>query len=82
MAVNPPLNPILMLLPALPFADAESLRCADAESLADGLSCAERDGTIWPLDQASIPLNGEHPNGTLALAPVLSVKLGELEGDI
>lgn len=48
----------------------------------DGLSCAERDGTIWPLDQASIPLNGEHPNGTLALAPVLSVKLGELEGDI
>lgn len=43
----------------------------------DGLTCAQRNGSIWPIEQAGIPLAGEHINGTLALAPVLATPLGE-----
>jgi hypothetical protein len=37
----------------------------------DGLSCAERDGLIDDLDSADLHIESEHPNGSLAIAPVL-----------
>jgi HK97 family phage portal protein len=37
----------------------------------DGLSCAARDGLIDTLDSADLHLRSEHPNGSLALSPVL-----------
>jgi hypothetical protein len=37
----------------------------------DGLSCAARDGLIDTLDSAELHLRSEHPNGSLALSPVL-----------
>jgi HK97 family phage portal protein len=37
----------------------------------DGLSCAERDGLIDDLDSAELHIRSEHPNGQLAIAPVL-----------
>jgi HK97 family phage portal protein len=43
----------------------------------DGLSCAERNGTITELDAADIHIFAEHPNGTLAISPVLVTPLGE-----
>ena len=43
----------------------------------DGLSCAERNGLIVPLHQTDRHIEAEHPNGTLAVLPVLSTALGE-----
>jgi hypothetical protein len=37
----------------------------------DGLTCAERDGLIVPLADASRHVEAEHPNGSLSLSPVL-----------
>jgi hypothetical protein len=42
----------------------------------DGLSCAERNGLVVPLADAGRHLDAEHPNGSLAIAPV--VTLGEV----
>lgn len=44
----------------------------------DGLSCAQRDGLIVPLEQARAHILAEHPNGSLATAPVLATALGEV----
>jgi hypothetical protein len=43
----------------------------DDYGASDGLSCAERNGLIVPIDQASTHIEAEHPNGSLSLAPVL-----------
>lgn len=45
------------------------------EGAIDLLSCSERNGTVSPLDMAEVHLESEHINGTLAIAPVLT--LGE-----
>jgi HK97 family phage portal protein len=37
----------------------------------DGLTCAQRDGLIVPIHQADRHINAEHPNGSLAVAPVV-----------
>lgn len=37
----------------------------------DGLSCADRDGLIAPLADAELHIRSEHPNGQLAIGPVL-----------
>lgn len=37
----------------------------------DGLSCSERDQLIDDLDTAELHIDSEHPNGSLAIAPVL-----------
>lgn len=44
---------------------------------ADGLSCADRDGMVVPLANANLHLSSEHPNGSLAISPVLRTALGE-----
>ena len=44
----------------------------DTDPGSDGLTCAQRNGLIVPLDQAQTHIDAEHPNGTLALAPVLT----------
>ena len=41
----------------------------------DGLTCAERDGLVVALGDAGKHLDAEHPNGSLAIIPVVS--LGE-----
>lgn len=38
----------------------------------DGLSCAARDGFVDTLDSAELHLRSEHPNGSLAIAPILT----------
>jgi HK97 family phage portal protein len=38
----------------------------------DGLSCADRNGLIDALESAELHLSSEHPNGSLAIAPILS----------
>jgi HK97 family phage portal protein len=43
----------------------------DTDPGSDGLTCAQRNGLIVPLDQARTHIEAEHPNGTLAVAPVL-----------
>jgi hypothetical protein len=43
----------------------------------DGLSCSERNGLVTPLDEAQLHIDSEHPNGSLAVIPVLSTPLGE-----
>lgn len=45
----------------------------------DGLSCAERNGLVVPLSSVERHIEAEHPNGTLAVLPVLSTALGEAE---
>lgn len=40
----------------------------DAE---DGLTCAQRNGKIVPVASVSLHIRSEHPNGQLAIAPVL-----------
>lgn len=42
----------------------------------DGLSCAQRNGLITDVDKASTHIYAEHPNGTLAAAPLLITPLG------
>lgn len=37
----------------------------------DGLSCAQRNGLIVPLDDLELHVFSEHPNGSLVAAPVL-----------
>lgn len=37
----------------------------------DGLTCAQRDGMIVPIDDAEIHIEAEHPNGTLAISPIV-----------
>jgi HK97 family phage portal protein len=39
----------------------------------DGLTCAQRNGLIVPLSDASKHIAAEHPNGTLAIAPVITL---------
>lgn len=48
----------------------------DYEGDGDGLTCAQRDGMIVPLEQAQLHIEGTHPNCILAMAPVLSSPLG------
>lgn len=43
----------------------------------DGLTCASRDGLIVALDRVDAHIAAEHPNGSLAIIPVLSTPLGE-----
>jgi HK97 family phage portal protein len=43
----------------------------------DGLTCADRDGLLVQLDSVDTHIDGEHPNGSLAVIPVLSTALGE-----
>jgi hypothetical protein len=43
----------------------------------DGLSCAERNGLITDVDKVGNHIYAEHPNGTLAAAPLLVKPLGE-----
>jgi HK97 family phage portal protein len=43
----------------------------------DGLTCAERDGLIVKLSAVDTHIQAEHPNGSLALIPILSTPLGE-----
>jgi HK97 family phage portal protein len=42
----------------------------------DGLTCATRDGIIVSLDSVDDHIEAEHPNGSLAVIPVLSTALG------
>ena len=37
----------------------------------DGLSCSERNGLISPIGDAPLHIRSEHPNGQLAVAPVI-----------
>lgn len=50
----------------------------DDYGAADGLSCAERNGTVTDVDNASVHIYAEHPNGTLAVSPLLTKPLGEV----
>jgi hypothetical protein len=49
----------------------------DDYGAADGLTCASRDGIIVPLENVDLHIESEHPNGSLAVIPVLSTALGE-----
>jgi hypothetical protein len=51
-------------------------RHTDKYGAADGLSCAERNGLITDVDKAATHIYSEHPNGTLAAAPLLVTPLG------
>jgi hypothetical protein len=48
----------------------------DYEGDGDGLTCAERNGMVVPLEEAQTHIEGTHPNCVLAIAPVLSSPLG------
>ena len=48
---------------------------ADDYGASDGLTCAERNGLIVPLADAQQHIDAEHPQGSLAVMPV--VTLGE-----
>lgn len=37
----------------------------------DGLTCAQRDGLIVPLSAVQRHIDGEHPNGSMAVAPIV-----------
>lgn len=49
----------------------------DDYGASDGLSCADRNGLITDVDKVSTHIFAEHPNGTLAAAPLLVKPLGE-----
>lgn len=49
----------------------------DYEGDGDGLTCAQRNGMIVPLEDAQTHIEGTHPNCVLAIAPVLATPLGE-----
>lgn len=49
----------------------------DSYNASDGLTCAERDGLVVPIGTASTHVQAEHPNGSLAVSPVLRTPLGE-----
>jgi hypothetical protein len=45
----------------------------------DGLTCAQRDGMVVDLSDVDRHIEAEHPNGSLALIPILSgPALGEV----
>lgn len=44
----------------------------------DGLTCAQRDGMVVNLADTGRHIEAEHPNGSLALIPLLSKPLGEV----
>lgn len=44
----------------------------DSYGASDGLTCAQRDGIIVPLDQAMEHIYADHPNGSACAAPVLA----------
>jgi HK97 family phage portal protein len=48
----------------------------DYDGDGDGLTCAQRDGMIVPLDEVSRHVDGTHPNCQLAVAPILATPLG------
>lgn len=43
----------------------------------DGLTCAERNGLVVALSEADTHIDGEHPNGSLIVLPVLATALGD-----
>jgi len=49
----------------------------DDYGASDGLSCADRNGLITDVDKVDQHIFAEHPNGTLAAAPLLVKPLGE-----
>jgi HK97 family phage portal protein len=55
---------------------ADNPRHTEGYGASDGLTCAQRDGLIVPLDKADRHIEAEHPNGSLALIPVLRDALG------
>jgi HK97 family phage portal protein len=42
----------------------------------DGLTCAQRDGMVVPLEEAQTHIEGTHPNCILGVGPVLTSPLG------
>jgi hypothetical protein len=46
----------------------------DTDPGSDGLTCAQRNGKIVPLESISRHIAAEHPNGTLAIGPVVSME--------
>ena len=57
---------------------ADNPQHTDDYGASDGLTCSQRDGLIVQLDQVDRHIAGEHPNGSLAILPVLSTPLGEV----
>jgi len=49
----------------------------DDYGASDGLTCAERDGLVVDLSAVQTNIEAEHPNGSLAVIPLLSKPLGE-----
>jgi HK97 family phage portal protein len=49
----------------------------DSYGASDGLTCAERDGLIVPITTTERHIHAEHPNGSLAVSPILATPLGE-----
>ncbi len=47
------------------------------EGAADGLTCAERDQLVVPLDQAMFHIESDHPNGSAVAIPIIK-PLGEV----
>lgn len=45
----------------------------DTDPGADGLTCAERNGLVVPLADVQWHIDAEHPNGTLAVLPVVTL---------
>lgn len=54
-----------------------STHCEDYGA-SDGLSCCDRNGLLVELDNVERHIAAEHPNGSLAVLPVLSTPLGEV----
>lgn len=52
-----------------------SIHCEDYGA-SDGLSCCDRNGLVVPLGNVSLHVNAEHPNGSLAIMPMLRTPLG------
>jgi HK97 family phage portal protein len=46
----------------------------DTDPGSDGWTCAQRNGKIVPLESISRHIAAEHPNGTLAIGPVVSME--------
>jgi hypothetical protein len=46
----------------------------DTDPGSDGLTCAQRNGKIVPIESISRHIAAEHPNGTLAIGPVVSME--------
>lgn len=44
----------------------------DTDPGSDGLTCAQRNGLVVPLADAQKHIDAEHPNGTLAVGPVVA----------